>query len=162
MGALRKMGVDEVYDTTMGADLTVMEESKEFVKKYKAGAKLPLFTSCCPAWVKYAEHAHPELVEQISTANRRCRFSRRSSRSISKQVQEVDGRGTVVFLIMRARRTRRAGTPGVRLRGRLTRYGRLLLRKEFREHPETGRGSYSRISILRLRICRLESPPVRA
>ena len=100
VGALRKMGVDEVYDTTMGADLTVMEESKEFVKKYKAGAKLPLFTSCCPAWVKYAEHAHPELVEQISTCKSPMQIFSAVIKEHFKQVQEVDGKETVVFAIM--------------------------------------------------------------
>lgn len=100
VGALRKMGVDEVYDTTMGADLTVMEESKEFVKKYKAGARLPLFTSCCPAWVKYAENMHPELVAQVSSCKSPMQIFSAVIKEHFKQVQEVDGKDTVVFAIM--------------------------------------------------------------
>ena len=100
VGALRKMGVDEVYDTTMGADLTVMEESKEFLKKYKEGKKLPLFTSCCPAWVKYAEHKHPELMEQVSTCKSPMQIFSAVIKEHFKQVQEVDGKETVVFAIM--------------------------------------------------------------
>ncbi|MEG0257030.1 MAG: [FeFe] hydrogenase, group A [Christensenella sp.] len=100
VGALRKMGVDEVYDTTMGADLTVMEESKEFVKKYKAGTKLPLFTSCCPAWVKYAEHAHPELLSQVSTCKSPMQIFSAVIKEHFKQVKQVDGKDTVVFAIM--------------------------------------------------------------
>ncbi len=65
--ALRKLGFDEVYDTSFSADLTVIEESNELVEKIKSGAKLPLFSSCCPGWVRYAQYKHPELFEQIST-----------------------------------------------------------------------------------------------
>ncbi len=100
VGALRKLGVDEVYDTTMGADLTVMEESKEFIKKYKEGVKKPLFTSCCPAWVKYAENMHPELISQISTTKSPMQIFSAVIKEHFKQVQEVDGKETVVFAIM--------------------------------------------------------------
>ena len=51
VGVLHRLGFDEVYDTAYGADLTVIEESKEFMERFHAGEKLPLFTSCCPAWV---------------------------------------------------------------------------------------------------------------
>ncbi len=67
VAALRKLGFDEVYDTTTSADLTVIEEAKEFVERLQKGGKLPLFTSCCPAWVKYAETKHPELLDNISS-----------------------------------------------------------------------------------------------
>lgn len=66
--ALKKMGVDAVYDTSFTADMTIVEETQEFLGKLNSGQKLPLFTSCCPAWVKHAENAHPELIPQISTA----------------------------------------------------------------------------------------------
>lgn len=58
---MRLMGFDEVYDTNFGADLTVMEESKELMEKLEEGKDLPLFTSCCPAWVKFCEEKYPEL-----------------------------------------------------------------------------------------------------
>lgn len=67
VAALRKLGFNEVYDTSLAADLTVMEESKEFMEKLDRGGKLPLFTSCCPAWVRYAETKHPELLPQVSS-----------------------------------------------------------------------------------------------
>lgn len=67
VAALRRMGFDEIYDTDFGADLTIMEESKEFLERVKSGEKLPLFTSCCPAWVKFCEQKYPELRENIST-----------------------------------------------------------------------------------------------
>ena len=65
--ALKILGVDLVFDTSLTADLTILEESAEFMEKLKTGAKLPMFTSCCPGWIKYAENMHPELVPQIST-----------------------------------------------------------------------------------------------
>ena len=65
--ALRRLGVDVVYDTNITADLTIMEESAEFLEKVKSGAKLPMFTSCCPGWIQHVEHAHPHLMPQVST-----------------------------------------------------------------------------------------------
>lgn len=67
VAALRRMGFDEVYDTTVGADLTVMEESAEFIDRLEHGGVIPLFTSCCPAWIQYCEKMHPELMPHVST-----------------------------------------------------------------------------------------------
>lgn len=67
VAALRRIGFDEVYDTNFGADLTVMEESKELVERLESGDNLPLFTSCCPAWVKFCENRYPEFRKNIST-----------------------------------------------------------------------------------------------
>lgn len=65
--ALKMLGADYVFDTSLTADLTIMEESAEFLKKLKNGDKLPLFTSCCPGWIKHVENMHPELMPQVST-----------------------------------------------------------------------------------------------
>ncbi len=65
--ALRRLGADVVYDTNLTADLTIMEESAEFLEKVKTGAKLPMFTSCCPGWIQHVEHKHPHLMPQVST-----------------------------------------------------------------------------------------------
>ena len=65
--ALRMLGFDKVYDTSFGADLTVVEEATEFLERKKKGEKLPLFTSCCPAWVKFAEQLFPELLPNLSS-----------------------------------------------------------------------------------------------
>ena len=67
VAALRRMGFDEIYDTNFGADLTVMEESKELVERLESGENLPLFTSCCPGWVAFCEKKHPEYRKHIST-----------------------------------------------------------------------------------------------
>ena len=66
--ALRRLGADVVYDTNLTADLTILEEAQEFLAKVKNGDKLPMFTSCCPGWIQHVEHAHPDLMPQVSTA----------------------------------------------------------------------------------------------
>ena len=68
VSALRKIGGDYVFDVTFGADLTVMEEAMELVNRIKNNDRLPLFTSCCPAWVKYCEIFYPELLNNLSSA----------------------------------------------------------------------------------------------
>lgn len=65
--ALKRLGFDEVYDTATGADLTVIEEAKEFIYRLKKGENLPLFTSCCPAWFRYAELNHPDMIDHLSS-----------------------------------------------------------------------------------------------
>lgn len=66
--ALRRLGFDQVYDISYAADLTIFEEAEEFIGRKVSGEKLPLFTSCCPAWVKFAEQFYPELLGNLSTA----------------------------------------------------------------------------------------------
>lgn len=65
--ALRKLGFNYVFDITFGADLTIMEEAQELVNRIKNNGTLPMFTSCCPAWVKYAEIFYPELIPNLSS-----------------------------------------------------------------------------------------------
>lgn len=66
---LRALGADYVLDTNFSADLTILEEASELLSRVTKGTgPLPQFTSCCPAWVKYAETYHPELLPHISTA----------------------------------------------------------------------------------------------
>ena len=68
VGLFRKLGADYVFDTTFGADMTVMEEASELVERLKNKTNLPLFTNCCPAWFKYVEMYYPQLVPNITTA----------------------------------------------------------------------------------------------
>jgi NADH-quinone oxidoreductase subunit G len=68
--ALKKIGVDYVFDTTLSADLTIMEEGSEFLHRLNNRDKYqwPMFTSCCPAWVRYAKTQSPDLLPNLSTA----------------------------------------------------------------------------------------------
>lgn len=67
VSALRFLGADYVFDTTFGADLTIMEEASELVDRIKNNGILPMFTSCCPAWVKYVETFYPEFIPNLSS-----------------------------------------------------------------------------------------------
>lgn len=68
--ALRQMGFDYVFDTTFSADLTIMEEGNEFLERYLSGElkSKPMFTSCCPGWIRFIKSQYPHLVPQLSTA----------------------------------------------------------------------------------------------
>lgn len=65
--ALKHIGFDLVFDTNFAADLTIMEEASELIERMKSGENLPIFTSCCPAWVRYIEQSHPEFIKNLST-----------------------------------------------------------------------------------------------
>ncbi len=91
--ALRKIGFDEVYDTSFAADITVIEESKEFLERLKEGKNLPIITSCCPGWIQYCEKKHPELLNNVST----CRSPMEMFASIIKE--ERGERGKKLFSV---------------------------------------------------------------
>ena len=65
--ALRKLGFDKVFDTNTGADFTIMEEANEFIDRIQEGGVLPMITSCCPAWVRFAEKNYPDQLEHLSS-----------------------------------------------------------------------------------------------
>ena len=67
VNALHRMGFDEVYDTSFSADLTIMEETAEFLDRIEKGEKLPLLTSCCPSWAMLAKTQFPDLIESVSS-----------------------------------------------------------------------------------------------
>ncbi|OON94580.1 MAG: hydrogenase [Candidatus Epulonipiscium fishelsonii] len=64
---IRELGADYVLDVNFGADVTIMEEASELVERLKKNEHLPQFTSCCSAWVRYAETYYPEMIENLST-----------------------------------------------------------------------------------------------
>jgi len=66
--ALRRLGFDAVFDTNFTADLTIMEEGSEFVKRVTDGGVLPQITSCCPAWTDYMEKFAPDFIPNFSSA----------------------------------------------------------------------------------------------
>ena len=101
VNVLHRMGFDEVYDTTFSADLTIMEESAEFLDRVQNGGKLPLLTSCCPAWVKFVGDQFPEFEENVST----CRSPQGIMSAVVKEYyrdpkNNPDGRKTVMVSFM--------------------------------------------------------------
>ncbi len=65
--AMKMMGFDYVYDTCFAADMTIFEEATEFIDRLSNNGAMPMFTSCCPAWVKFAETFYPEFLPNVST-----------------------------------------------------------------------------------------------
>ena len=67
VAAIKRLGVDKVFDTNTGADLTIMEEGTEFINRIKNGGKLPMITSCSPGWIKFCEHNYPDFLDNLSS-----------------------------------------------------------------------------------------------
>lgn len=96
VSALRRMGFDTVFDSSTGADLTVLEETKEFVSRLDKNGKLPLFTSCCPAWVNYVQNTYPDLMKNVST----CKSPMQMFASVLKEYYKHSNEKVVVVAIM--------------------------------------------------------------
>lgn len=67
VAAIRRLGPDKVFNMNVTADLTIMEEATELIERIKGSKTLPMFTSCCPGWIKFCEHYYPEFLHNIST-----------------------------------------------------------------------------------------------
>lgn len=100
VNALHRMGFDEVYDTTFGADLTIVEESAEFAHRLETGNKLPIMTSCCPAWVKFVCDQYPEFKENLSTARSPMGMLSAVVKEFYRKPKNVGGKKTVMVAIM--------------------------------------------------------------
>ena len=98
--ALKMMGADEVYDTNFGADLTVLEESAEFLERLKKGGPFPMFTSCCPAWIKYLEKENPKYLKNVSTCKSPMQMFAAVLKDQYKKKDAEDGRTTYHIAIM--------------------------------------------------------------
>lgn len=100
VAALHAMGFDAVYDTTYTADLTIMEESAEFLDRVANGGKLPLLTSCCPAWVKFVGDQFPELKDNVSTCRSPQQMFSAVLKDWYKDPEHAEGKKTFVVSIM--------------------------------------------------------------
>ena len=100
VNALHRMGFDEIYDTTFSADLTIMEESAEFLKRVEKGEKLPLLTSCCPAWVKFITDQYKDYIPNLST----CRSPQGMMSAVIKEYfrdpEHAAGKKTIMVSVM--------------------------------------------------------------
>ena len=96
VAALRRMGFAKVFDTSTSADLTVIEESKELVNRLGQNHDMPLFSSCCPAWVNYCEKNYPELMAHVST----CRSPMQMFASVIKEQYKGSDKKQIHVAIM--------------------------------------------------------------
>ena len=100
VGVLHRLGFDEVYDTSYGADLTVVEESKEFIERFTSGQKMPLFTSCCPGWVRFLKSQYPDMVKCLSSAKSPQQMFGAVVREYYKDPEKNEGKKIVSVSIM--------------------------------------------------------------
>lgn len=100
VAALKAIGFDKVYDTSFAADMTVLEEGEEFLDRFKNQGVLPLFTSCCPAWVKYAEQYHHELLPHLSSCKSPQQMFGAVARKVLPKVMDMKGKELVVVSVM--------------------------------------------------------------
>ena len=98
--ALRKIGFDRVFDTGFGADLTIMEEASELVHRINNGGKLPMMTSCSPAWVKFCEQFYPEFIENLSTCKSPAQMLGAIIKSYYAEKQGIDPKSIYSVTIM--------------------------------------------------------------
>jgi len=100
VAAMKMLGFDRVFDTSFAADLTVIEEATEFMGRLEKGERLPIFTSCCPGWVKYAEQYFPDLLDNLSS----CRSPQQMFGSLAREVLPtqlgIESKDMVVVSIM--------------------------------------------------------------
>lgn len=100
VNALHRMGFDEVYDTAFSADLTIMEETAEFLERVEKGGPLPLLTSCCPAWVKFVTDEYRDFIPNVST----CRSPQGMLSAVIKEhfrnPENAKGKKTIMVSIM--------------------------------------------------------------
>ncbi|NLV89283.1 MAG: 2Fe-2S iron-sulfur cluster binding domain-containing protein [Tissierellia bacterium] len=102
VAALRKMGFDYIFDTNFSADLTIMEEGSEFLERLKNRKKhnWPMFTSCCPGWVRFVKSQYPDMVEQLSTAKSPQQMFGAIAKTYYAQILNVDPSRIFVVSIM--------------------------------------------------------------
>ena len=98
--ALRRLGFDKVYDTDFAADLTIMEEANEFVEWVKAGKPRPMFTSCCPGWVRFAKLHYPDFVAQLSSSKSPHQMMGATVKNIMRQTAEEAGKRIFMVSVM--------------------------------------------------------------
>jgi iron-only hydrogenase group A len=100
IAALRQLGFAKVFDTNFTADLTIIEEGNELLKRVKEGGKLPMITSCSPGWIKFCEHFYPDLLDHLSTCKSPQQMFGALAKTYYAQTAGIDPKDIVVVSIM--------------------------------------------------------------
>ena len=101
VASLRKLGIDAIFDTSVGADLTIMEESEELLEALEEkDRKFPLFTSCCPGWIRFVETQYPHLMQYVSTSKSPMEMFGAVIKEYYRKQDKKEGRETVSVAIM--------------------------------------------------------------
>lgn len=101
VAAVRRLGFDYVFDTSFSADLTIMEESSELIQELsKKDRKWPMFTSCCPGWVRFMKHEYPDMVDALSSSKSPMQMFGAMAKSYCADVLHVDRKKICSIAIM--------------------------------------------------------------
>ena len=100
VSAMKRLGFDHVYDTNFTADLTIIEEGNELIRRMETGGVLPMITSCCPGWITYAEQKYPEVLKHISTCKSPQQMFGSLAKSYYADKQGIDPEHIYVVSIM--------------------------------------------------------------
>ncbi|HON59835.1 MAG TPA: NADH-dependent [FeFe] hydrogenase, group A6 [Smithella sp.] len=100
IAALRRLGFDKVFDTNFTADLTIIEEGNELLKRVKTGGTLPMITSCSPGWIKFCEHFYPDLLPHLSTCKSPQQMFGALAKTYYAKISGIDPKDIVSVSIM--------------------------------------------------------------
>lgn len=98
--ALRRLGFNKIFDINFGADMTIMEEATELIERIKVGGPFPMFTSCCPAWVRQVENYYPNLLENLSSAKSPQQIFGTASKTYYPTISDIDPKNVFTVTIM--------------------------------------------------------------
>lgn len=98
--ALRELGFDKVFDINFGADMTIMEEATEFVDRLNNNGPFPMFTSCCPSWVRQVENYYPELIDNLSSAKSPQQIFGTATKTYYPEISGIDPKDIFTVTIM--------------------------------------------------------------
>lgn len=98
--ALRELGFDKIFDINFGADMTIMEEATELIERIKVGGPFPMFTSCCPAWVRQVENYYPNLLKNLSSAKSPQQIFGTASKTYYPTISDIDPKNVFTVTIM--------------------------------------------------------------
>ena len=100
IAALRRLGFDKVFDTNFAADLTIVEEGHELLKRVTGGGKLPMITSCSPGWIKFMEHFFPDIQDHVSTCKSPQQMFGAMAKTYYAKTADIDPKDIIVVSIM--------------------------------------------------------------
>ena len=98
--AMRMLGFDKVFDVNFGADLTIMEEANELIRRVKEGGTLPMFTSCSPGWIRFVEYYYPELIPNLSSCKSPMQMFGATVKTYWAQKENIDPKNIYVVGVM--------------------------------------------------------------
>ena len=98
--ALRQLGFDKIFDINFGADMTIMEEATELIERIKNNGPFPMFTSCCPGWVRQAENYYPQLLGNLSSAKSPQQIFGSATKTYYPEISGIDPKNVFTVTVM--------------------------------------------------------------